>query len=580
MRSRPCVRVVSRGGDSHARASCVLAPDTRLCITGAKSHQRSKAGAAKPSLRLVPAVEEADDASEPGGPLVLTFLTEADRDTFSVELSQLVAHVKAKGKGKAGREGAGGASTAAEAARLAVAKATLLATSEDVKALHTSLVGGGVVTEEDFWASQAALLSESTARRGLGQQAGLANCLMGTVQGTQDGKSQKVNFVLTNKQIAQIFAERPSVRRAYLKHVAPAGRMRDEEFWNLYCKVEYFKLARKGKPIENEQDAKDAALFEEDEAEAQASKAEAAAVAAKLMPSINMAVRAADEALRPGWGLAHAGLETDAVPTNEAGKVSVTAALVRDLNRHAAVVLQGVPDALPEDRGALARAAHARDGGAHAPAATPMGSAEEDETMLDALTAPAAPPTHLLRITDPRRYFDTSGGVDAADPMAPPRHGAQQQPRGAVAWSALTAQIPHMVPPCPVLPSDLAKAALSDVAHVAGRPAQQLGFGAGGGGDVPEAAKRGLKEQVRDARELLKFYWQLVARNTSAAAAKAEKVLAALTAVYDRLEALKAGLGGPARHTASQQLQPLMAALDKALDHAKGGAGGEATALG
>jgi transcription initiation factor TFIIH subunit 1 len=423
------------------------------------------------------------------------------------------------------------------------------------------------------------LLALSTARRGLGQQAGLANSLMGTVQGTQDGKSQKVNFILTNKQIAQIFAERPAVRRAYLKHVAPAGRMKDEEFWNLYCKVEYFKLARKGKATENEQEAKDAALFEEDEAEAQASKAEAAAEAAKLMPSINMAAGAADEALRPGWGLAHAGLDTDAVPSHGAGKVSVTAALVRDLNRHAAVVLQGVPDALPEDRAALARAAHARDGGSHAPAAPSVGSTEEDETMLDALTAPAAPATQLLRITDPRRYFDT--GADAADPMAPPRRAAQQQPRGAVTWTALTAQIPHIVPPCPVLPGDPAKAALGDVAHVAGRPAQQLGFGAGGGGDVPEAVKRGLKEQVRDARELLKFYWQLVARNTSAAAAKAERVLGALTAVYDRLEAMKAGLAGMARHTASQQLQPLMAALDKALDHAKGGgAGGEAMALG
>ncbi len=43
-----------------------------------------------------------------------------------------------------------------------------------------------------------------------------------------------------------------------------------------------------------------------------------------------------------------------------------------------------------------------------------------------------------------------------------------------------------------------------------------------------------------------------------------EKVLAALTGVYGKLEALKAGLSGPARHTASQQLRPLMAALDAA----------------
>ena len=511
---------------------------------------------------------------------MLTFLTEPDRDAFSVELSQLVAHVKAKGKGKAGGGGGGGGS-AAEAARLAVAKAALLATNEDVKALHGSLVGGGVVSEEDFWASQASLLSESTARRGLGQQEGLANCLMGTVRGVQDGKTQKVNFFLTNAQVAQIFAERPAVRRAYLKHVAPAGRMTDGEFWNLYCKVEYFKLARRGKPIENEQDAKDAALFEENEADALAAKAEAAAIAAKLTPSINMAAGAADEALRPGWGLAHAGLETDAL---DAGRPTATAALVRDLNRHAAVVLQGVPDALPEDRAALARAAQTHGGssqvtgaGAESVGNTPAGNTEEDATMLDALTAPSAPATHLLRITDPARYFDTSGDAGAA-PAAASRHGSQQ--RGAVAWAALAAQIPHMVPPCPVLRGDLAKAALSDVAHVVSRPASQLGFGAGGGGDVPEAVTRGLKEQVRDARELLKFYWQLVARNTSAAATKAEKVLAALTGVYDKLEALKAGLSGPARHTASQQLRPLMAALDAALEHAKGRTGGEPMALG
>jgi hypothetical protein len=116
-------------------------------------------------------------------------------------------------------------------------------------------------------------VSAATAKRGLGQRAGIANTLMGAVRGEQDGRSKKVNFNLSKQQVAQIFAERPAVRKAYLKHVLPNGNLTDLQFWTKYCRVEYLKQSRKGVPFTSEQDDADAALFAEDEADLKAAKA-------------------------------------------------------------------------------------------------------------------------------------------------------------------------------------------------------------------------------------------------------------------------------------------------------------------
>jgi transcription initiation factor TFIIH subunit 1 len=558
------------------RGACETRDTWEGLTTRAIGHQKSKAGAPKASLRLTSAAaggtgggSGGPEAAPAPPPLVLTFLAEAERDAFSDELAKILLRIKSKSK--AGCE----AVSAAEAARIAVAKATLLKTNEDVRALHTQLVGGGIVTEEDFWSSQAALVSAATAKRGLGQRAGIANTLMGAVRGEQDGRSKKVNFNLSKQQVAQIFAERPAVRKAYLKHVLPNGNLTDLQFWTKYCRVEYLKQARKGAPFTSEQDDADAALFAEDEADLKAAKADAMLAAAKLMPSVNVAATAADDVLRPGWGFAHAHHEADAVPSSGGGAgrtptMSSRDVLLRDLNRHAAVVLQGIPDALPGDNAALARTV---------PRGRAAAQDSDDAPMLDDLRAPETAAVQPLRITDPRRYFDGSAGGTAYGlsdmPTAPASHTQPQAPRAS--WSALAAQIPGLVPPCPVVPSDLARTALSDVAHAVARPGQANGFEAMGaaGGAVPESVAKSLRDEARAANELLKFYWQLApsSSESSSVAAKLERVRTALTALYDRLENTKSNLPGEIRHLASQQLRPLMASLDAALEHAQRGGG-------
>jgi hypothetical protein len=93
------------------------------------------------------------------------------------------------------------------------------------------------------------------------------------------------------------------------------------------------------------------------------------------------------------------------------------------------------------------------------------------------------------------------------------------------------------------------------------------------GGAVPESVAKSLRDEALAANELLKFYWQLApsSSGSSSAAAKLERVRTALTALYDRLENTKSNLPGEIRHLASQQLRPLMASLDAALEHAQRG---------
>ena len=104
-------------------------------------------------------------------------------------------------------------------------RAALLATNEQVASLHSALVKTSIISEEDFWASQAHLLAAATAKRGLGQRIGIASSFMAEPE--KDGRTRKACA-------AQPLPSRPSrVRRcrhagaaaASQPPAAPAGRI-------------------------------------------------------------------------------------------------------------------------------------------------------------------------------------------------------------------------------------------------------------------------------------------------------------------------------------------------------------------
>jgi transcription initiation factor TFIIH subunit 1 len=415
---------------------------------------------------------------------------------------------------------------------------------------------------------------------------------MGEVRAAQDGRSRKVNFTLSKEQIAQIFAEHPAVRAAYMSHVP--GKLSDLEFWTKYCRVQYFRAARKGGAAENEAEAADAALFAPDEA---ALAEEAAARVHRVDPRLNLAAAAADAhggaGEHAGRGTAHGGARERDADAAAATRGSVMAGVIRDINRHAEVVLDGVPDALPEDRAALAAAAAARAaavraeaaraaaegrGGGGGGAAGGSGDAEDGEAIED-LRAPSAAQPQELRIQDPRRYFDAasatggagaaaaaaaaaaSGGAGGSRAVMPPPLSAQAAPLGEQPTADARA-----------LPPALALRVLSDLGHAAATA--RAGGGGGGGGDA-SAVPRALTDEFRDAarasRELLRHFWAcypLEGAGRAAREAKCGRVRDALARIYDDLSSKKDALPSAGRHAAGQQLRPLLAALDAAFEHA------------
>ncbi|PHT41352.1 Heat shock protein 90-1 [Capsicum baccatum] len=99
--------------------------------------------------------------------------------------------------------------------------------------LRRKLVIGGILFEAEFWAIRNRLL-EQTENKKPKQQVALKND-MWYVKPLSDGQMNKVTFNLTPEVNHQIFAEKPTVCKAYLNFVP--GKMSGKEFWTKYSRA-------------------------------------------------------------------------------------------------------------------------------------------------------------------------------------------------------------------------------------------------------------------------------------------------------------------------------------------------------
>jgi transcription initiation factor TFIIH subunit 1 len=119
-------------------------------------------------------------------------------------------------------------------------RAAALAGDAELRAVHTELVRGGVVGEEEFWALRAAELEQQRAGVAAQQESGMPSALVGDVRPVLV-RPGEVHYRLTAPVIRQIFAERPAVRRAYQDNVP--HRRSEEEFWREYLQSRYVEAA-------------------------------------------------------------------------------------------------------------------------------------------------------------------------------------------------------------------------------------------------------------------------------------------------------------------------------------------------
>jgi transcription initiation factor TFIIH subunit 1 len=513
--------------------------------------------------------------------------------------------------------------------------------NRDLQGLYDQLVGAGVLSDAEFWrgrqdavrAKMAAAGAAAGGATGGRQRLGLASALLTEGGPALDGagpagngpsSSSSATFRLTPELVHQIFAEKPYVRSAY---AAAVPRSVDEAtFWKRYLKFEAARRARRkaraegaplaGLPPEDE-------LFRQfrDEARAAARGADAAAVRAQRVdPAVDLAAAAADDrAALPGFGFAHA---PGSDPVSARGVVhDPRDGLAAELNRHAGVVLGGVPADLPEDTAAAARAlkgaapvrgratgavARGPGGGAGDGQAPPLAPSARATTPDEAtaalwraragsdladLRSDPAPAYQALAVADPRGYFTAApGGADAstaakAGPPPPPTPPgslleamrALADPAGRETATALAGAA--LMRPGAAL-ATLREAAGEGAAVEAADAALLIGGAAVAGTHADPAVALSpalqavLRQTVLAVNELLRHLWGALPATTPGRASRVERVVAALRAQGARVQALQDAAHGAEKVHVMRVMKPVEEALALAFKRVEGGGGG------
>ncbi|RMZ53407.1 hypothetical protein APUTEX25_004895, partial [Auxenochlorella protothecoides] len=220
-------------------------------------------------------------------------------------------------------------------------KAAYFAQDRDLEKLYLELVVPGILPEQEFWAARASHLARLGSGAGASasghrtasssQRRGLPNSLTSEVRPAADGQTDTVHFSLTPEIIAQIFNERPEVHRAFLAKVP--HELNEKEFWTVYFKEQYKRLARRRKGLgPDEEDFEDEVFGPFRRQIALQEAARARGRMQEVDPTLN---------LEAAQGEQYAMLQR-----SEGAEAGLGAAgyLAKDLNRHAALVLEGTPE--------------------------------------------------------------------------------------------------------------------------------------------------------------------------------------------------------------------------------------------
>jgi transcription initiation factor TFIIH subunit 1 len=241
-----------------------------------------------------------------------------------------------------------------------------------------------------------------------------------------------------------------------------------------------------------------------------------------------------------------------------------SAHVIHDINQHAAVVMQGLPQAGEQD--ADGRLRRSRE------AATSGGSA----LQLEDLQGPAATGFSRLRIQDPKRFYESMGGA-AEEAQEPPMENGRTDESMAGAGDALAAveQLCRTGLGSPAVDPGASQRALLELCqgfHDRGNPLAALQAGLGGGGMQQQQQQQllpqlqgVLRETVLTGNELLRHFWGAFPLSSAAREARALRLKRALAEQFDRTTAMQEAAAGAERVRITQLLKPLRAALDAAL---------------
>lgn len=430
-------------------------------------------------------------------------------------------------------------------------KAKLLKDDADLSKLYEQLVLSGVLSADEFWKGRSHLLKAGTVTAQ--QRVGLSSAMLTDMQPNPDGKSDTVRVKLTPAMVHQIFAEKPHVKRAFQANV-PTRIMTNNDFWAKFLRHQLLQqnARRAGSADRSFQEEEEFfAKYEREEDEA-ARRQDSA-----VNPADDLTADQNDDTYT-GYGVWHSSRQ-DPVDSGKPAKGS----LIRDINRHAQVVMDGMPASLPADAADAAAAL-----AASAPEPSRQNSSRE---ALDAAQRPApggsglddlrpqpVPDFSELRIQDPRQTFDaaatTSAGADD-DPSS-------LQQAAQAAHEALMRIDPMRLEAA--LPDDLALQVLADIMHDS-----EGGSGGATAGGAAEAllpqVLGTLRQHVLAANELLRHMWACFPLASQQRQAKAERLSAALSQQFEGLQRMEDAASGVERRHIAQLLRPVKESIDAAL---------------
>ncbi|KAM3353523.1 hypothetical protein ACQJBY_024600 [Aegilops geniculata] len=444
----------------------------------------------------------------------------------------------------------------------------LLREDSELQKLHKKFVLGNILQESEFWATRKNLLDDETNKASK-QKPGFKSAMLADVRPSADGQTNKVTFSLTTEIIHQIFAEKPAVHRAFLDYVPK--KLSEKDFWTKYCRAEYLlrtknTLAAKAEAADDEELAM---FLKNDDILAKEAKLKIK----RVDPTLDMQADAGDDYIHlPDHGILRDGSRETADIDSELARRTLS----QDLNRHAAVVLEGrSTDIESTDTKTVAEAL------ARSKKEPPPSSADDDAsherlvkvarmTEIEDLQAPRSLPYAPLCIKDPREYFDSQ----QANALRPLGSNDGRKARSCSlstddAFRHLMDQISSVKMNCPVVQSDVALKVLNELNEGISRsrrlnlknPQDSLL------GRLPHRTRDELMDHWTAIQELLRHFWSSYPITTAVLSNKVQRLKEAMTQIYQKLQDIKESAQPDVRHEISQLVKPMTQALDAAFYH-------------
>ncbi|KAI3820439.1 hypothetical protein L1987_07986 [Smallanthus sonchifolius] len=445
----------------------------------------------------------------------------------------------------------------------------LLQEDSELQKLHKQLVIGGVLSETEFWATRKKLLDVNASRKAK-QRVGLKSEMIFNVKPSSDGQSNRVTFNLTPEMIHQIFAEKPAVQQAYLNFVP--NKMTEKDFWTKYWRAQYLHSTKNivAAAAEAAEDEELAVFLKQDAILASETRRKIR----KVDPTLDMEADEGDDYTHiPGHGLASEDIKDELEAQYEPYKRS----FLQDINRHAAVVLEGrtidvetgdtrsVAEALASSK-RVELAKEASDGNAHQERLDRVTRMAE----IEDLQAPCDPPVAPLCIKDPRDYFD-SQQVNALNQL-PGTRQMKSVLSTSEAYGSLRAYISEIRTvglSDPIVRPEVAFKVFNSLTQNISSSKYQLGKNPHESilDTLPSVTKEELLLHWTSIQELLKHFWSSYPITTSYLYTKVSRLRDAMSQIYPKLQEIKESVQSDSRHQVSLLVQPMLQALDAAFAH-------------